>query len=243
MKKRRTWLLLALPVLFLAVTYFYPIAEITRISFSWDGGLNVADLVRRVVSQRTLRILGFTTGQALLSTVLSVVLGLPGAYIFARYNFRGKGLYTALITVPFVLPTVVVATAFSVVLGANSWFSALLGGGVNLRYTLAGILSAHVFYNYAVVVRLVGSFWSTLNPNVAKAAQVLGASPWRAFTTVTLPLLRPALMAAGLLVFIFCFTSFGVILIRGGPRFATLEVAIYRQTSTYADLPVAAALS
>ena len=171
------------------------------------------------------------------------MLGLPGAFIFARYTFRGKTLYNALITVPFVLPTVVVAAAFSVTLGPKSWLSTVVGGGVNLRYTLAGILIAHVFYNYAVVVRLVGSFWSTLDPNVTKAARVLGASPITRVHQITLPLLRPALSAAGLLVFIFCFTSFGVILILGGPRFTTLEVAIYRQTITFANLPLAAALS
>jgi thiamine transport system permease protein len=168
---------------------------------------------------------------------------MPGAYIFARVTFRGKGLYNALITVPFVLPTVVVSAAFSVVFGSSSWLNKLFNGGLNLRYSLAGILIAHVFYNYAVVVRLVGSFWTNLDSNVSKAAQVLGASPLRVFLSITLPLLRPALLAAGLLVFIFCFTSFGVILILGGPQFSTLEVAIYRQTITYANLPLASVLS
>ena len=243
MKTRQTILLLILPVSFLLVTYFYPIVEIGRISFTWEGKFNPGELAARLFSQNSLRIITFTFWQALISTAVSLVLGLPGAFIFARYTFRGKGLYNAFITVPFVLPTVVVAAAFSVTLGSKSWLNILIGGGLDLRYSLTGILIAHVFYNYAVVVRLVGSFWSTLDPNVTKAAQVLGASPLRAFYEVTLPLLRPALMAAGLLVFIFCFTSFGVILILGGPRFSTLEVAIYRQTVTYANLPLAAALS
>ncbi len=241
--KSQMALLLVLPLAFLLITYFYPISEIAKISFTGGGKLAAGEVAQRILSQNTLRIIGFTFGQALLSTALALALGLPGAFIFARYTFRGKTLYNALITVPFVLPTVVVAAAFSVTLGAKSWLSTAVGGGVNLRYTLAGILIAHVFYNYAVVVRLVGSFWSTLDPNITKAARVLGASPLRAFTTITFPLLRPALSAAGLLVFIFCFTSFGVILILGGPRFTTLEVAIYRQTITFANLPLAAALS
>jgi thiamine transport system permease protein len=89
----------------------------------------------------------------------------------------------------------------------------------------------------------VSTYWANLDPRLEEAARALGASRWRAFREVTLPLLSPALSAAALLVFIFCFTSFGVVLILGGPRFATLEVAIYRQTINYNDLPVAAALS
>ena len=102
---------------------------------------------------------------------------------------------------------------------------------------------AHVFYNYTLTLRMVGGFWANLDPTLVQAARALGASPWRAFREVTLPLLLPAISATAMLIFIFCFTSFGVILILGGPRFATLEVEIYRQTVNFANLPVAAGLS
>jgi thiamine transport system permease protein len=114
---------------------------------------------------------------------------------------------------------------------------------IELQYTIWLILLAHIFYNYAVVLRIVGGFWANLNPRLEEAARMLGASPAEVFRQVTLPLLAPAIGAAGLLVFLFCFTSFGVILILGGPRFATLEVEIYRQTVNLFNLPVAAALS
>jgi thiamine transport system permease protein len=94
-----------------------------------------------------------------------------------------------------------------------------------------------------VVLRLVGGFWANLNPRLEEAAAVLGAGRWRLFREVTLPLLMPAITASGLLVFIFCFTSFGVVLLLGGPRYATLEVEIYYQTVTFLNLPVAADLS
>jgi thiamine transport system permease protein len=90
---------------------------------------------------------------------------------------------------------------------------------------------------------MVGGFWANLNLRVEEAASVLGAGRWRLFREVTLPLLTPALAAAAVLVFIFCFTSFGVVLLLGGPRFATIEVEIYYQTVTFLNLPVAAALS
>ena len=114
---------------------------------------------------------------------------------------------------------------------------------LNLQYTLGIILLAHVFYNYTLVLRIVGTYWANLDPRLEEAARMLGASRWRALRQVTLPLLSPAIGAAALLVFVFCFTSFGVILVLGGPRFATLEVEIYRQTIQYLDLPLAAALS
>jgi len=184
------------------------------------------------------------------STLLTVILAMPGAYIFARYRFPGKSLLQALTTVPFVMPTIVVAAAFNALLGPRSHLNlalmALFGlqrPPINLQHTIWIILLAHVFYNYTVVLRIVGGFWANLNPRLEEAARLLGADSWRAFWQVTLPLLAPALVAAALLVFIFCFTSFGVVLILGGPRFATLEVEIYRQTVHLFNLPLAATLS
>ncbi len=228
------------PLIFLLLFYFYPMEAILRVSLV-DGSFGA--LLDRLARPGTQRVIRFTLGQALLSTLLTLLLGVPGAYVFARYTFPGKRILQALTTVPFVLPTVVVAAAFGAVLGPNSLLSRLSGGTLDLRYTLGAILIAHVFYNYTVVLRMVRGFWATLNPNLEQAARTLGAPPWRAFVEITLPLLLPALAAAGVLVFLFCFTSFGVILILGGPKFATLEVAIYRQTVNFADLSFAATLS
>ncbi len=246
---RLTFYALLLPaLLFLLVFYFYPLAAI--FSASLGAGIAPAVLAERLATSGTLRLLGFTVGQALAATALTLLVGLPGAYLFARYDFPGKALLNALTTVPFVLPTVVVATAFTALIGPRSPLNTLLMSALGLerppldfRYTLGAILLAHVFYNTTLVLRLVGSFWANLDPRLEEAARTLGAPPWQVFWRVTLPLLRPALSAAALLVFIFCFTSFGVILILGGPRFATLEVAIYRQTVQFADLPLAAALA
>ncbi len=72
------------------------------------------------------------------------------------------------------------------------------------------VLIAHVFYNTSIIVRLVGGFWTNLDPRIEEAARVLGAGRWRTFVEITLPILLPAIVAASLLVFLFCFTSFGV---------------------------------
>ena len=134
------------------------------------------------------------------------------------------------------LPTVVVAAGFNAFLGPHGWvnlglmdFFHFQGPPISFVGTLGAILLAHVFYNTTIVVRLVGNALSHLDPKQEQAARTLGADSWHVFWRVTLPLLRPSILAATLLVFIFDFTSFGVILLLGGPRFSTLEVEIYKQ--------------
>jgi thiamine transport system permease protein len=114
---------------------------------------------------------------------------------------------------------------------------------IQFTNSIYAILLAHVFYNTTIVIRMVGDFWSHIDPKLDQAARILGANRFSAFTRVTLPILGPAITAAALLVFIFDFTSFGVILILGGPQFATLEVEIYYQTISLFNLPLAAVLS
>ena len=249
---RSLWplLLALLPLTFLIVFFFYPLLSIFGLSFAPEGRLELAAQAKLVSTSYYLRTLWFTIWQAALSTLLTVGLALPGAYLFARYDFPGKTLLRALTTIPFVLPTVVVATAFTAWLGPRGWLNQLLMSLLNreqplfnLEHSIWLILLAHIFYNYTVVLRLVGGFWANLNPRLEETARLLGASPGRVFREVTLPLLTPAITAAALLIFIFNFTSFGVILILGGPRYATLEVEIYRQTVNLFNLPVAATLS
>ncbi len=239
-----------LPLAFLAVFFFYPLAAVVWRSFAPEGRLNLAPLAALWREAYFGRALWFTTWQAVLSTALTLLLGMPAAFVFARYRFPGKSLLRALTTIPFVMPAMVVAAAFTALLGPRgtlntqlmAWFD-LSRPPIQLQQTIWLILLAHAFYNTTVVVRVVGGFWANLDPRLSEAARVLGGNRVRVFREVTLPLLLPAIAAAGLLVFLFCFTSFGVILILGGPRFATLEVEIYRQAITLFQLPEAAAIS
>jgi thiamine transport system permease protein len=244
------YLVYTLPLLFLALFFFYPLVSILRLSFGAPGE-GIGQVMSEVVGQGFFwQLLWFTTWQAAASTALTLLLGLPLAYAFAHYDFPGKALLRALTTIPFVMPTVVVAAAFTVLVGrqgvVNQWLQTLFNFSappLNLLGTVWIILLAHAFYNVSVIIRTVGGFWATLSPRLPEAATVLGASPLVVFFTITLPLLLPSIIAAGLLVFLFCFTSFGVILILGGLGFATLEVEIYRQAVNLFNLPVAAFLS
>jgi thiamine transport system permease protein len=231
-------LVVAVPLAFLAVFFVYPVLAIVGRGLAPHWSVDL-DPLRDVVTDARLRhIAWFTVWQATLSTVLTLAVGIPGAYVLARCEFPGRRVVRALVTVPFVLPTVVVGSAFVALLGDGGPLASL-----GLDQTLGAILIAHVFFNYSVVVRTVGSLWSHLDPRPEEAARMLGASRLRTFREVTLPALRPAIAAAGAVVFLFTFTSFGVILILGGPGTATLETEIYRQTAQLLNLPLAAALT
>ena len=243
-------LLTLLPLAFLAILFFYPLASITLRGLAPEGVINLAVFGKIVGSEFYRETLWFTFWQAAVSTVLTIILAFPAAYVMARYTFRGKSLISALTLVPFVMPTVIVAAGFMALIGPRGWVNDILKSLLNVDYapldilnTIWIILLAHVFYNFAVALRLISGFWANLDPQVTQAARVLGASQWRAFREVTLPLLRLAILAAALLVFIFDFTSFGVILILGGPRFNTIETAIYRSTIVNFDLSLATALA
>jgi len=212
----------ALPTVFIGYFFVYPVTRILGI------GLAELDIGASGLEARLLRVGWFTLWQATLSTILTLVAAAPLTWAVSTYEFRGRRLATALITVPFVLPTVVVGTAF-VSLGFDG--------------SIWAILAAHVFFNTAVVVRTVSTLWSRIDPQLEETARVLGATGWKVFLRVTLPLLKPAIAAAASIVFLFTFTSFGVVLILGGFEFATLEVEIYRQAVTLFDLPLAAALA
>jgi thiamine transport system permease protein len=244
---RLALLLWVAPLVFLTVFFFLPLFTIFSVAAraALNQGVSAGEVLGLVQQS-----LGFTVWQAVLSTILTMLVGLPAAYVFARYEFPGKSLLRALTTLPFILPTVVVAASFNALLGPRGllnllsmrWFQ-LATPPVQIMNTLAAILLAHVFYNTTIVIRMVGTAWAQLDPRLRQAARVLGASPLRTLREVTLPLLMPSILASALLVFLFDFTSFGAVLLLGGPQFATIEVEVYIQAMSMLNLPAAGFLS
>ena len=234
-----------LPLSFLAIAFFFPLSKILALTFDINTLTNEN-------LQLAYRVLRFTFYQAILSTLLTLLLGLPSACLFARYDFRGKSFLRALTAAPFMLPTVVVAAGFNALLGPGGLIHALFppfdgAQGMLSSFpfigTLWAILVAHVFYNTTIVIRVVGSALSSLDPKLEGAARSLGADSPRVWWNITLPLLRPSLLASSLLVFLFDFTSFGVILLLGASKFSTLEVEIYLRILRLPDLPLASLLA
>ncbi len=238
-------LLWSLPFLFLLVFYFQPL--LANFRMAWQA---TTDGLASISWQVIARPLFFTIWQAILSTILTMVVGFPAAYLMAKYRFVGKTFIRLLTTIPFIMPTVVVAAGFNALLGPKGWLNLLLQTifsfdqpPIQIINTLGAILLAHVFYNSTVFIRIVGGAWSQLDPKMEFAARTLGASPLRVWQKITIPLLKPALLSAILLVFLFNFTSFAVILLLGGPKFSTLEVEIYIQALHMLNLPIAGLLS
>lgn len=216
--------LAAVPVVWLAVFFVWPVATLVA---------RVADRTFATSLDAALAdgILGFTVWQAALSTVLTLVAGAVPAYVLARFDFPGRRLVVAAVTVPFMLPTVVVGAAFLALLPDR------------LHGSLTAILAAHMFLNIAVVVRLVGAMWALVPPGFTAAARTLGAGPIALVRHIVVPLLRPGIVAAATVVFLFCFTSYGVVALLGGPERATLEVEIVRRVTRLGDVDGAVALS
>lgn len=216
---------------FVALFFAYPVLTVVVRGVGGVAGV-LADPVHRGV-------VWFTFWQAAVSTLLTLAVGLPAAALVARLRPRARRLLRAGVTVGFVLPTVVVAGAFEAVFARLG----LRDGPVSLHHSVWAILLAHVFFNYAVVVRTVGSWWAGIDRRAGDAAASLGATPTQVLAHVTWPMLRPAVLTAGAITFLFSFTSFGVILILGGPARATLETEIYRYAITRIDFDTAAALA
>lgn len=236
----------AVPVAFLGVFFAVPVATLVATGLRADGSWQLGTVGEVLTSSSTRSVAWFTLWQALASTVVTVAAALPAAWLIGRVRFPGRSLFVAALIVPFVLPTVVVGTAFLAVLGPDgpvATVGRLFGADLDLRRTATAVVIAHVFFNYAVVARTVGAAWMAVDPSAEAAARTLGADRWTAFRTVTLPQLRPALAGAASIVFLFTFTSFGVVKILGGPRIATIEVEIHRLTTQLLDLRTASVLS
>ena len=245
-------LLLAGPAFFLFLFFYYPLGSVLVGGLTdQSGALSLAIIYALLRDPYYLKIIGFTVWQAILSTLLSVLLGLPGAYLLARYEFRGKRLVQALTTIPFVLPSIIVVLGFVRFFGNNGVLNRLLMAlfgleepALKVLYSFQAILLAHAFYNFPIVVRIVSSLWRRIHPGTEEAARSLGAHGFRLFWRVTLPQILPGILSAAALVFIFCLLSFAIVLVLGGgPRYSTLEVEVYRLAKVSLDLKTGSALA
>ncbi len=226
-------LLWALPLIFVAVLFYWPIAKITSLGFSGDWLATLSE-------PKTLEVIWFTLWQAAVSTLVTLVFAIPGAYLLYRRSFPGQRLIKALITVPFVLPSIVVAVGFTVFRNVHALWIEL--GLAFLSDPVYWIIAAHVFVNYSIAVRTIGGVWAGLDTEIDEAAELDGAGRFRSLLAISLPQLRPAIFSAAALVFLFSATSFGIVLVLGGGQVQTIETAIYFSATQFLDLEAAAAL-
>lgn len=212
-----------LPIALLSAGLLLPLGVLAVAIASQGGGSDPATALDLAIP-----IVLTSAGQAGLSALLTLLIALPLTYLVARREFRGRRLLAALMTLPFLMPTVVTGLAIRNLLGD------LLPAGLGL------VLVGHVLVNLAVVLRLVGPAWAELDGRLSVVAASLGAGAWQTFRTVTLPLLAPTVLRATAVVFTYCFSSLGLVLVLGGGQVRTLETQLLRQISLILDFRGAA---
>lgn len=218
----KTRTLLIAPVVFLSVFFVVPVANSLLRYFRFSD-------FSKVLGNQSLRgVAWFSLWQALISTLLTLAIALPATWALSRFTFRGARLMRGILTAPFVLPAVVVAAGVLAITDSRG---------------VIPILWAHVVFNVSVVLRIVGPRWSMVNHRLENAAASLGARPSRTFTLVVWPQISDAVISAATLVFIYCFTSFGVIAILGGVSRRTLESEIFTQAVRLGNTSTATALA
>ncbi|MBO4388294.1 MAG: iron ABC transporter permease [Spirochaetales bacterium] len=235
----------------LIVLFFVPLLYTTGGAFIVDGRFSLKRIALILSDPYSLSVIGFTFRQALVSTLFSVAAGLPGAWLIGNCDFPGRRILKSVCMIPFVLPPILLVLGFVIFYGNNGYLNralmALFGLSqppLRILYSYWAIIAAHTFYNFPVVMSLTGSAWEQMDRSCEMASRTLGAGRFRTFVSVTLPRLLPAVLSSALLVFLFCFTSFAVVLVLGGgPRFTTIEVEIYNQARRLMNTDQAAALA
>lgn len=229
-QRRHALWLAVLPVLVVVFALIAPVARLLGQGLWGDpvAGMPLDDSGPWWLDAHLRFRVGWTLTQALLTCALCLVLGLPMAWVLARLEFRGRQWWQRALMLPFVVPTLVAALGVLSLWGPRGWMGAPLAQmGWSLADTPVLLLLGNVFFNLCLVVRAGVDGLARVSAPQLAAARTLGATPWRAFWRVEWPVVAPWLASALCLVFLYCFTGFGLALVLGGQRWATVEVEIY----------------
>lgn len=218
------WVVLAL--------FLIPVAVIlSGVLLNRQFGKLLIDFLASPSFGKTLR---FSVTEALLSAGFSLILALPGAYFFGRYNFAGKRYWQSAMVLPFMLPGILVVLGLVTFYGQNGFVNTWLTEwfpGFKLRFTglygFWGIVLANVFYNFCFCIRILGESWERIDLKLLEVAGTLGSSRWDSWVRIVLPLLLPTIGYLFVLVFLYSFLGFTVVLVLGGYLYKTFEVLIY----------------
>ena len=150
----------------------------------------------------------------LLATLVGLVLGVPLAYLLARHNFRGKRLLESLIDVPIVIPHSAAGIALLFVFGKQQIFGQFFYKiGIRFVDTLAGVIIAMMFVSVPVLIDSVRDGFKSVDVRLENVARTLGASRWRTFWLVSLPLTWRSVVSGSIMMWARAISEFGAILI------------------------------
>ncbi|MHA1125845.1 MAG: ABC transporter permease [Candidatus Heimdallarchaeota archaeon] len=215
------------PIIIIALFLLFPVFSVLISGFKDLSGFT--EIFSNVLY---LQIFAFTIGQALLSTLITLIIGIPIGYIFGKYNFRGRKFFLTLFTVPFILPSVLVGMGFLVMFGSEGLFNV----------PLLSIILAHAFYNIPLVVQYFSAYYQNFNRSLVDAAKTLGSNSFNTMMRIYLPIFLQPILTAAFLTFNFSFLSFGVIQLLSAGKIATIETLIYSNFNNF-GVSYAAALA
>ncbi|MEY4078949.1 MAG: hypothetical protein RIS80_718 [Actinomycetota bacterium] len=224
-----------IPVFVIGVLFYWPMLRVLGLGL-------VGDWLGTLAEPRVTDAIWFTLWQAVLSTLVCLVMGLPAAYVLYRKRTRGARFLRALLTVPFALPTIVTAIGFTVFRQQEVWHGGTAAEGF-FDSPIVWIIAAHIFVNFSVITRVVGSTWVSQSHDTEEAAALAGAGRLRIFWSVSLPQLRPAIISATFTVFLYCSASYGLVLVLGGGLINSIETEIAIAATQYLDLQEAGTLA
>jgi len=235
MSKPLSIFVFALTAVFFFFFFAWPIGETLRGAFvNPDGSITIAYLLEVFRNPIYLEGLWNSLLMAIFSTVLSILIALPLAFISDRFLFPGKGLLNALILIPMILPPFVGAIGVKQILGQQGALNALLeslgwmdpatpidwlGQG-----RLGGIILMNALHLYPILYLNIVAALANIDPAMEEAAENLGCTGFRKFRKITLPLIMPGLFAGGTIVFIWSFTELGVPLMFEFTRVTSVQI-------------------
>lgn len=234
---------LVISLVFLAAV-LPPVLAVLGAGFASGSPAEWAQQARSVLGRDgTWRSLRFSILQAAVSAGISVLVALPGAYLITHYRFRGRQIIQSLSLVPFVMPSLIVILAVIGFYGRAGVLGRVFGGNYTFVYSGIGIVIAHTMFNISVALRIIAGGWMQVDERYRWVSASLGEGPLSRLVHLHLPLITPSLTSAFIIVFLYCFVSFGVVLVFGGVRYATLEVRIFQEMFTNLNLTAAGVLA
>jgi sulfate transport system permease protein len=236
---------MGITLLALSVVVLVPLSAvfITSAGMGWDAFFAAA------FSRRALAAYRLSFGAAAVAAAINAVFGLLTAWVLVRYDFAGKRVVSALVDLPFALPTAVAGIALTALYAPNGWLGRwLVPLGIDIAFTPLGVVVALVFVGLPFVVRTVEPVLADLGLDVEEAAASLGASRRQTFTRVILPAISPAMLTGSALSFARAVGEYGsVIFIAGNMPFRSeiaplLIVVQLEQYNTAAATAIAATM-
>lgn len=218
------------PIAFIALFLLFPVVSVLISSFVDGNGFTFQYFGAILKDVLYYKIFAITFSQAILSTLVSLIIGIPIGYFFGKYDFKGRKLLLTFFTVPFVLPSVLVGMGFLSIFGEPQSYGT----------QLILIVLAHAFYNIPLFVHFISAYYRNFDGDIIEAAKTSGSKNFHILFRVYLPLFLVPILSASILTFVLCFLSFGIIIILGD--FKTIETQIFSEYGS-GETNLAAALA